>query len=160
MKITKSEFRAMIKECIRELVQEGAFNSVITESVGGNMARMPVAAPDMIRPQTYAAPPAPVVHNPMLSNAIQMATSLVTRARPEEAALYSQILEDTSRTTLQKMIGQENEHRQGLGGLSLPEVQTEINKQDSKGLEALAAIGAGGDMQRWAQVAMGGRRSE
>lgn len=160
MKISKSEFRAMIKECIRELVQEGAFNSVITESVGGG--RMPIAAQDMIQAPvaSYASPPPPTVHNPMLSNAIQMATSLITRARPEQAALYSQILEDTSRTTLQKMIGQENEHRQGLGGLALPEEQAAITKQDSKGLEALAAIGAGGDMQRWAQVAMGGRRSE
>lgn len=176
MKLSKTEFRSMIKECIRELVQEGAFNAVVTESIGASASgggRMPVASPDMITPASsphqpsqvqaynpYGVQQPAIVHNPMLSNAIQMATSLVTRARPEEAALYSQILEDTSRTTLQKMIGQENEHRQGLGGLSLPEVQSEITKQDSKGLEALAAIGAGGDMQRWAKVAMGGRRSE
>jgi len=172
MKLSKSEFRAMIKECIRELVQEGAFNAVITESIGGGVpARMPVAASDMISvpaPQNMnpyglinQQPPSPsLVHNPVLSNAIQMATSLVTRAKPEQAALYGQIFEDTSRTTLQKMIGQEHEHRQGLGGLAIPEEQAALNKEDSKSLEALAAIGGGGDMQRWAKVAMGGRTRE
>jgi hypothetical protein len=33
MKLTKGEFKAIIKECIKELITEGAFNAVLNESL-------------------------------------------------------------------------------------------------------------------------------
>jgi len=37
MKLSKSEFKSMIKECIRELVNEGAFNEVLKENIFANL---------------------------------------------------------------------------------------------------------------------------
>lgn len=47
MKLTKSEFKTMIKECIKELITEGAFDTVLEESMHSQR-----------RPQTPAKPTA------------------------------------------------------------------------------------------------------
>jgi hypothetical protein len=49
MKLTKTELKSMIKECIRELVKEGAFNEVLTEEISNAVKSNPrVASNDMV----------------------------------------------------------------------------------------------------------------
>lgn len=45
MKLNKSEFKNMIKECIRELVDEGAFNEVLKENIVPALTQTQVKRP-------------------------------------------------------------------------------------------------------------------
>ena len=74
MKLTKGEFKLMIKECIRELVGEGAFNQVLTESLPNNRD----GAEQSHRRTEQSI-------NPHLSNLVQQAAKMVTSARPQQA---------------------------------------------------------------------------
>ena len=153
MKLTKGEFRLMIKECIRELITEGAFNQILSESISGNLlpnsgivsAQSQQVSRDANQPQSNV--------NPHLQNIIQNTAKMVTAARPQQAGLYAALLEDTAKTTLQKMLLNDSQMRSG--GNMIVEDNTPVSAHEVQDLQALSV---GGDMKRWAAIAMGGQK--
>lgn len=153
MKLTKGEFRLMIKECIRELITEGAFNQILTESISGNV--LPNVASVSGQPQQVAINSSQnqANVNPHLQNIIQNTAKMVTAARPQQAGLYAALLEDTAKTTLQKMLLNDSQMRNA--GNMIVEDNTPLSQHEVQDLQALSA---GGDMKRWAAIAMGGQK--
>lgn len=154
MKLTKGEFRLMIKECIRELITEGAFNQILTESISGNV--LPNSNIGTISSQQSMMNSVPQQSNlnPHLNNLIQNTAKMVTAAKPQQAGLYAALLEDTAKTTLQKMILNDTQMRGG-GGNMVVEDNTPLSQHEVQDLQALSV---GGDMKRWAAIAMGGQK--
>ena len=155
MKLTKGEFRLMIKECIRELITEGAFNQILTESISGNVLPNMVGVQNQSQTQTntgYQSQQQNVV-NPHLQNLIQNTAKMVTAAKPQQAGLYAALLEDTAKTTLQKMMLNDTQMR-GSANMIVEDNQP-ITANEIKDLQALSG---GGDMKRWAAIAMGGQK--
>lgn len=154
MKLTKGEFRLMIKECIRELITEGAFNQILTESMTGNVYSNSNTIAAMPQQQMMNSVPQQSTLNPHLSNLIQNTAKMVTAAKPQQAGLYAALLEDTAKTTLQKMMLNDTQMRGG-GGHMVVEDNTPLSQHEVQDLQALSV---GGDMKRWAAIAMGGQK--
>lgn len=153
MKLTKGEFRLMIKECIRELITEGAFNQILSESITGNV--LPNSATVTGQNQQFSGNINQQQSNvnPHLQNIIQNTAKMVTAARPQQAGLYAALLEDTAKTTLQKMLLNDSQMRSG--GNMIVEDNTPVSAHEVQDLQALSV---GGDMKRWAAIAMGGQK--
>lgn len=153
MKLTKGEFRLMIKECIRELITEGAFNQILSESISGNV--LPNSATVTGQNQQFSGNINQQQSNvnPHLQNIIQNTAKMVTAARPQQAGLYAALLEDTAKTTLQKMLLNDSQMRSG--GNMIVEDNTPVSAHEVQDLQALSV---GGDMKRWAAIAMGGQK--
>jgi hypothetical protein len=145
MKLSKGEFRLMIKECIRELINEGAFNQILTESIGN-------VKPQML--QGGVGENSVRTENPHLQNLIQTTTKLVTAGKPQQAQLYASLLEDTAKNTLQRMINGDTEMR-GSSNLLVEGEETPVSAHEMRDLENLSG---NGDMKRWAAIAMGGSK--
>jgi len=143
MKLSKGEFKLMIKECIRELIGEGAFNQVLTESFAGNKEIT-----------QHSQKPTESSFNPHLNNLVQQTARMVTSAKPQQANLYASLLEDTAKNTLQKMLLSEGQSG-GVARNLISEDAAPIQKSELKDLEALSV---GGDMKRWAAIAMRGTK--
>ena len=153
MKLTKGEFRLMIKECIRELITEGAFNQILSESISGNV--LPNSGIVAGQNQQFSGNVNQQQSNvnPHLQNIIQNTAKMVTAARPQQAGLYAALLEDTAKTTLQKMLLNDSQMRSG--GNMIVEDNTPVSAHEVQDLQALSV---GGDMKRWAAIAMGGQK--
>lgn len=148
MKLSKTEFRLMIKECLRELINEGAFNHILTETVGASKLNYTG------KPPTGTTSQYDDITNPHLQNLIQQTTKMVTAAKPQQAALYASLLEDTAKGTLQRMLNNDVQMR-GNGNLIVEQEDTPVSSHEIKDLEALSG---NGDMKRWAAIAMGGMK--
>ena len=153
MKLTKGEFRLMIKECIRELITEGAFNQILSESISGNV--LPNSGIVAGQNQQFSGNVNQQQSNvnPHLQNIIQNTAKMVTAAKPQQAGLYAALLEDTAKTTLQKMLLNDSQMRSG--GNMIVEDNTPVSAHEVQDLQALSV---GGDMKRWAAIAMGGQK--
>ena len=70
MKLTKGEFKAMIKECIKELITEGAFDTVLAESM-----QKPVASGGQrkVLPAGKKSTPQPRSADPMFQQRVREA---------------------------------------------------------------------------------------
>ena len=136
MKIRKEEFKAMLKECILELAQEGKiFQSArlpVRESMGEEGELEGTRTP-----------------NDRLNEAIKLTTQLVSKGDPKQAALYQRIIEDTAKTTLQKQLAGE---LTGGAMTDMPATSEEI-ALDKAQLNVFAAS------KRWAQVALSKTKS-
>lgn len=81
MKIQKTEFKAIIKECLKELINEGALNQILAGVLSEQSS---------VATQQYAA-----------SNSIVKAAAMQTAGgNPEQAALMEQIFADTAVNSL------------------------------------------------------------
>ncbi len=153
MKLTKGEFRLMIKECIRELITEGAFNQILTESIYSN-AGINSGTISGQSQQLYGNTNQQQANiNPHLHNIVQNTAKMVTTAKPQQAGLYAALLEDTAKTTLQKMLLNDTQMRSA--GNMIVEDNTPVSQHDMRDLQALSG---NGDMKRWAAIAMGGQK--
>ena len=176
MKITKAEFKVMIKECICELIKDGAFADVLAEGVNKQpeakkQSSFRAAAKELISD-------APKIDKEKLkAKAAQMSgyyqgsdeTSSPTETRPinehvkkiisatvnemrkgnsELSSTYAAIFEDTAMHTLPQQLA--NDGGSGMGALQAAGMQNQEEKVAPAQLEAMAV---GGDMSRWASVA-------
>jgi hypothetical protein len=132
MKLKRDEFKAMLKECILELVQEGKI-----------FQGAPVTKGSQSREETSGSDGSPV--NNQLNEAIRITTHSIAPNDPKKAAMYQSIIADTARTTLQKQLAVDL----GGGGLLENTAQPEEREFDKAQLGMFAAN------NRWAQVAFG-----
>lgn len=141
MKLKRDEFKAMLKECILELVQEGKIFQ------GGGGVSTP-RAPGTPTPGVLAEG-ADTTPNTRLDEAVRMTTHMITKGDPTKTALFQSIIADTARTTLQKQLANQMSGGGGtlLEGTTLPE-EREFDK---------AQLGMFAANNRWAQLAFSGK---
>jgi len=139
MKLKRDEFKAMLKECILELVQEGKIFQNAQPSNQGNLNEVSQGSR-----QDYDIP------NKNLTESVRIATHMVSKGDPKKKALYESIFNDTARTTLQKQLASE----MGGAGLMESSIMPEEREFDQAQLGIFAAN------QRWAQLAFAGENKK
>ena len=180
MKMTKSDFKGLIKECIRELIKEGAFNevtSVMEEGVKPNTS-IRAAAKDLVqqkkspvdaaRARSLAArmagyddflpetndntgmPSAPI--NESLKKLIEATSSQMGKGDSKAANAYAAILADTAMNTLPQQMAQDPSRNGGYGALAAAGMQ---GAQEKVAPQELQAIAPSGDVSHWAKLAFG-----
>jgi len=158
MKLNRTQFKKILKECIRELITEGAFDNVIKENVQPVAATARVAPNDFVgqvtKNSTTAQPPfSSVGHmtpNERLRELSRIAAMQTAQGDPKQAAMMESIFADTAMTTLQSQLGTE---MGGGGGVYLGEqASPEVEQIDQAQLNALS-----GDRPKnhWAALAFG-----
>lgn len=177
MKMTKSDFKGLIKECIRELIQEGAFNevgSVIAENAKPSTS-IRAAAKDLVQqkknpvdvararnlaarmagyddltPESSDAPSAPINEN--LKKLIETTSSQMGKGDSKAANAYAAILADTAMNTLPQQMAQDTSRGGGYGALAAASMQ---GVQEKVAPRELQAIAPSGDVSHWAKLAFG-----
>jgi len=183
MKLTKAEFKGIIKECIKELIKEGAFNKALKESGLGGMAltnqQAPVRKPsvDTARVRSAASRMAGydefvggaeadeiqaqtndyMNSSPGLKALVENTANMMAKGNKQDAGVYAEIFADTAVNTLPKMM-MNDPNRQGYGSLVAAGMQAAQEQVAPEQLEALA--GPRKDITHWARLAFGGKPSE
>lgn len=177
MKMTKSDFKGLIKECIRELIKEGAFNevaNVMAENVKPNSS-IRIAARDMIekknpvdtaRARNLAArmagyddfvPESSEMNSSMpinenLKKLIETTSNQMGKGDSKAANAYAAILADTAMNTLPQQMAQDTSRGGGYGAMAAASMQ---GAQEKVAPQDLQAIAPSGDMSHWAKLAFG-----
>jgi hypothetical protein len=179
MKMTKSDFKGMIKECIRELIKEGAFNdaSIMSESARASSATNRTASNDMVsqknpvdvaRARSAAAriagyddmglgpseniPTQTAPMNQNMKNLVEAASSQMSKGDSKMANAYAAILADTAMHTLPQQMAQDPSRNGGYGAMAAAGMQ---GAQEKIAPEQLQAIAPAGDLGHWAKLAFG-----
>lgn len=155
MKMSKQQFKTLMKECLSELINEGAFDKKLEQI--SEAKKNTGALQQSTMPTGYYQPSTSTVQNATVSPMIMEAVRNITSGGgsmtdPARKSMFESILIDTAMTTLQNQIA--NGDGQGAGGLYNPiHVSKETVAQDDAQLAAMA----GGNPSRWAAAAFGGR---
>jgi len=180
MKMTKSDFKGLIKECIRELIKEGAFNEVATVMAENATPTSSVrtAARDMVsqknhvdiaRARAAAArmagyddlgfssetsdmpmPTAPINQN--MKKLVEATSSQMSKGDSKMASAYAAILADTAMHTLPQQMAQDPSRNGGYGAMAAAGMQ---GAQEKVAPQELQAIAPSGDVSHWAKLAFG-----
>jgi hypothetical protein len=147
MKMNSKQFRTIIKESIRELIEEGAFADVVKECVKEMVSEGVINTSNIVAEQ--AALEKGMVKNLQLEKmAMEIGRTAAIGKDNKTAKLFEDIFADTAKTTLQKQLANDP---QGIGRASNLLINDGVSPQeaaaDSAQLEAFSAAG------RWAQVA-------
>lgn len=163
MKLNRAQFKKIIKECIKELITEGAFDNVIKENVQPAVPR--VAANDFVgqvtQPSAQATQGAPATSfsqvghmtpNQRLRELSRMAAMHSSKGDQQQAAVMESIFADTAMTTLQKQMGMEMTGGSGGGLYTGEQGGHEADQIDQAEISALS-----GDRppNHWAALAFG-----
>jgi hypothetical protein len=170
MKLSKSEFKEMLKEALVELIEDGeislpesslssnpqesqSFNSDSRRSLrerlreriaGEGDSSMMGEDDEFSQPQNYQ-------ENKRLSDAVRMTALSVAKGDSSRSKVLESVFMDTARTTLQKQLN--SEMGMGVGGGSGPATPEE-RIQDQRQLNAFEA------KSRWAHLAFGGSKGK
>lgn len=115
LKISRSEFKSVVKESLRELIYEGAFNSMFTSLVMESQQQMGMT----MQPQMQAA----------VDPRIQAAAIAVARGNPKQASVMSEIFMDTMTRTIPERDAQENHIAEGVSLNQFPMFQQAMQQQ-------------------------------
>lgn len=162
MKLSKIQLKKILKEVVRELVDEGAFDRTIQECVGPrtNGRRRPAA--NDFASSFGGGVPAVEGEEPAFNSRAQMSqnTRLQTLSRvaaaeaaggdAEQAKMMEAIFADTAQTTLQSQLGYESH-----GGAGIYTGEQANPEQEAKEMAALDALSGGKGAQHWAALAFG-----
>lgn len=169
MKLNRMQFKKILKECIKELIDEGAFNKVVKENFQpgsfesySNPSR-PVAN-DLVGNQIAPAPdePSPVQHfssmgqgspNDRLREVARMTALYSTNGDQKQAKVMESIFADTAMTTLQNQMGSEMSAGGGANGMYVGEANSKENEQIDQA--QIQALNGGRPMNHWAALAFG-----
>jgi len=188
MKLTRGEFKMMIKECIKELIKDGSFAQALSENFKGVPTRSNGQQPVQQRQQPqqqdpYLAErarsaarrmagadaefvgaggqeqmghdynPAPErLQNKGLQNLVDQTALSMAKGDQKLAESYAAIFADTAMHTLPKMMAQDP-NRAGYGQLAAAGMQAH---EEQVAPEQLQSLAVGGDITRWAALALGG----
>ena len=149
MKFTKSQFKSLLKECLAELIQEGAFDSKLETIAEAKMA----IVKEQARSTANDAGMSNTITGGDVGKNVAMMNAIGVLARGTEGkgmwtgkkSLFEEILKDTAQNTLQKQLRED-----GLANFTTPEEK----KMNEMQLEALS----GGDPGRWARVVNYGKK--
>jgi len=149
MKLDRTQFKKVLKECMRELIDEGAFSNVMKESNFRQEAsnERPAANDFVASSQVGNSSP-----NDRLKEISRAAAAQISKGDPKSRAMMESIFEDTARTTWQRQMEAE---RGGTGQDEVyvgDETSAEVNAQEMAMLDVLSG---GRGAQHWAAVALG-----
>jgi molybdopterin-biosynthesis enzyme MoeA-like protein len=144
MKMTKSQFKLMMKECLTELINEGAFDKKLEQIAEGKMkgGHLPLSSNSLNEQGNL-----PAGMNPKILEAVNIVTSGQPNGRK---SMFQEILMDTAMTTLQKQL-------EGAGSAGLQDtspISAAAAAQDEAQLFAIS----GGNPSRWATAAFAGKK--
>lgn len=177
MKINRAQLKSILKECVKELITEGAFNNVIKENMSSspsaprhnndespniwnaNGVRRP--APNDLQQNNYES------HSPKNNSQYdhnvgqmgpnqrlqELAKTVAQNAsggNPKHARMMESIFADTAMTTLQKQLANGDG---GGNGVYVGEEYTQETQQAD--LAELQALGGGAPQGHWAALAFG-----
>jgi len=180
MKMTKADFKGMIKECIRELIKDGAFADVLAEGANSKQTT-PKQNSFRAAAQELISDAPKVDKDKLKAQAAQMSgyyqgadeSSSVSDAKPinehvkkiisvtanemgkgnsKLSNAYAAIFEDTAMHTLPQQLANDTGSGSGMAALTAAGMQHQEEKVAPAQLEAMAV---GGDMTRWASVCFG-----
>jgi hypothetical protein len=141
MKLKRDEFKAMLKECILELVQEG---KIFQNTAPAAPQRIPAGG----APQMIGEGDGDITPNTRLNEAVKMTANAIAKGDPKKASMFESLIADTARTTLQKQLSAQMTGAGDLmGGAALPEERAFDQAQ----------IGMFAANNRWAQLAFGNK---
>lgn len=147
-RLTKKDLKAILKECLREILKEEGIVLSEQKSPVGNTRYAP--APEM-------KPEAPIQNNRLLETVNQTADRFAVKGNGE-ADMMRQILADTAATTLQSQnaAGHGGGAPMGdMGGCDVPASPQQVIQERAE----LAELSHEGDIGRWAKVAFAGKGS-
>lgn len=100
MKLTKGEFKVMIKECIKELIKEGAFNQALHEAGIGKLATKPSSG---LVPKGVNQPASSKsVKDPMLAERAKMAARRIAGFEDEIDSMVPDSFAEGDEGTMQE----------------------------------------------------------
>lgn len=148
MRMTKSQFKVLMKECLTELINEGAFDRKLEQIAEGKMRGGYIPqAPNSLNEQANSLPAGT---NPKIMEAVNIVTMGQQGSRK---SMFQEILMDTAMNTLQKQLSGE----MSGGGAGLMENMPVSQMQKAADEQQIAAL-AGGNPSRWALAAFGGKK--
>jgi len=149
MKMSKLQFKSMLKECLSELINEGAFDNKIEQITEGKMRKTGMLSTASIYGNSHVnASASDNSIPPHLLQAVRNLSEGSTALGGVSKGMFAELLLDTATHTLQKQIREDrgtsaNMLMEGTG------VSEEESAADTNQLEMLA----GGDISRWAKSA-------
>jgi hypothetical protein len=185
MKMTKTDFKGMIKECIKELIKDGAFAEVLAESVNTNkqsvtnkQSSFRAAAKELIsdtpkvdkdKLKAQAAQMSGYYEgmgessstsearpiNEHVKKLISMTANEMGKGNSKLSSTYAAIFEDTAIHTLPHQLA--NDTGAGGGGMAALTAAGMQNQEEKVAPAQLEAMAIDGDMSRWAKVAFNKR---
>ncbi len=155
MKLKRDQFKNILKECIVELIGEGAFDKIISESLHSAASARP-AANDFVSSNTNENPHAygmgQLTPNERLKEIANHAAMLSSGNDPKRASMLASIFEDTAKTTLQKTLAAEN----GGYGSTQMFVGEQVSPEELKAEQVeLEVLSQGRGTNHWAALAFG-----
>lgn len=145
MKLNKAEFKSLLKECLNELIKEGAFNNVIKEVI--SKSNLPVIAENKSTTTTPVKQQPQQQVPPMLKEVAANAVSMIDS--PEVKNVFQGIFEDTAATTLRMQA------RGETNPMMTPAMLAE-NNNTNVDLDALKPKDQ--PMSHWAKLAFGNKK--
>lgn len=182
--MSKADFKGMIKECIRELIKDGAFADVLAEGANSKQSApkqnsfraaaqelisdTPKVDKDKLKAQAAQmsgyyqgadeSSPAPSDAKPInehVKKIISATANEMGKGNSKLSSAYAAIFEDTAMHTLpQQLANDTSSGGSGMGALQAAGMQGQQEKVAPAQLEAMAV---GGDMTRWASVCFAGK---
>ena len=146
MKLTKSEFKEMLKECIVELLTEGKLSA--GQLAGDSQHQQQGMRPTFAQHQQQESPEG-YTANTRLNEAVRATAMAVAKGDPKQSKMFESVFQDTAMTTLQVKLQADKVLSGGGGYGGLPATPQE-KESDTVQLNSFA------NKSRWATLAFGG----
>lgn len=162
MKLNRAQFKKILKECICELISEGAFNNVVKENIEVRVPPQRSAPNDFVNSgqQNFVSDidtrPSPfstvgqMSPNQRLRELAKFAAHESAKGDKKQAAMMESIFADTAMTTLQSQLGSE---LGSTGGMYLNEEQAKKSEEIDQA--ELQALNGNRPTNHWAALAFG-----
>ncbi len=158
--VTKKELKAILKECLQEILKEQGVVLAESTSRNGNTSR--VSADDIVTTENKRPP---TVVTPLMETVDRVAAPFALKGGAE-ADMMRSILADTAATTLQEQQAHGHSVGQGagVGAGGMPVVVGDIAmptspQQVAKERGELSSLISGGDTTMWAKIAFASKGS-
>lgn len=152
MKMSKTQFKQLMKECLVELINEGAFDKKLEKIAEGKMTTSFNKTYNSCFFNENSKKENLSKINPTLLETIKNVT---VAQPPERKSLFEEIMLDTALNTLQKQLAEDVFMGMGSKNFVAPDsLSNEVKAQDEAQLLKLS----GGDISRWAIAAFGNKK--
>jgi len=151
-KLTKQSFKALLKECLMEILEEE--NVIFVKESKGNVSKPNRQKLQQMIREEISEPKSveQTVDNPFLKESINNLSENLSMLDKSKRSIYESIFEDTARTTYQEMI----QNDVNYSGPALKPTAQQLKEDE----EVLKEMTMDGDLSRWAAVAFGGNNKK
>lgn len=156
MKMSKLQFKSMLKECLSELINEGAFDSKIEKITEGKLTSFGVGR-NSTKPSSSSSF-GNLQEQPVNNNLTQTVQGIVQGISVPGMSkeMLAEIFMDTATGTLQKQLRKDKglQEARGMGSTEGLLVGEEISPEEEQEDDNQLALLSGGGVSRWAKNAM------